>query len=747
MNRNQLNKALQSLAVEMLNDANDLQYQTMGWSMYPTMRPGDTAIVCAVKPDDCSLGDILVFKSDQHLIAHRLVEIRYIDGKRFFITRGDNNRFLDKPFSETYLLGRIQTFKRGNRNISMDGRRMRWNKYMMIRIPKTTVILHRLGFSMSSRIRRTKEVMRSVGNHTRMISRWTGKSLFINALLSILQGVLPFALIVLVKLLVDMLSVSGGTDASTLYLWLGLTGLTFILSMAVNESRTYFTERMAQLVTQNSYEQLHAKHTSLNLSHYENHVQLDKIHRAVQEASYRPVKLLNEILTALRSVAAGIFLLGIFITIGWSFVLLLFVAIIPGILQRLLFAGRWHKLKEENSPKERRMHYFSRILTGYPFAKEIRLFGFAHFFREKFIRLQKELFKDKLQLRKTEALWSIAAQAFSILLLFASFAYVAWLQLNGAISIGTVVLFFFAFQRGYGVLNDFFRSMTQIMEDTIFLDDFTAFLAMSSSNNRKDTVQHPQKLTNAIKIEDVSFSYENSKRPALQNVCMTIPAGKKIAIVGANGSGKTTLIKLLCGFYAPDSGSVLLDDTDIKELGQEQVCRNISAVFQDFAMYNLPVLDNLALGDINHPFDLEKARRAAALAGLEEVIEKLPQGYHTLLGNQFIDGEELSIGQWQKMAIARAFYRDTPILLMDEPSSALDAHSEQQIIETLKVLSEQKTAVIISHRLTTVQWVDLIYVLDAGRVTEFGNHEDLMALKGRYYDLYNAARLQRTEEQ
>ena len=218
-----------------------------------------------------------------------------------------------------------------------------------------------------------------------------------------------------------------------------------------------------------------------------------------------------------------------------------------------------------------------------------------------------------------------------------------------------------------------------------------------------------------------------------------IPAGKTVAFVGENGSGKTTLIKLLCGFYSPDSGDIFFDGIPAENIGGKIIRENISAVFQDFALYNISALLNIGLGDTKTPIDTNKAKKAAEAADIAETMEKLPEGYNTLLGNLFTGGEELSIGQWQKIAIARAFYRNAPLLLMDEPSSALDAHAELDIIEKLKKLSENKTAVIVSHRLTTVQWADLIYVFDQGKIIESGTHQELISKNGKYQSLFTAA--------
>ncbi|MCX6308144.1 MAG: ABC transporter ATP-binding protein, partial [Bacteroidia bacterium] len=335
--------------------------------------------------------------------------------------------------------------------------------------------------------------------------------------------------------------------------------------------------------------------------------------------------------------------------------------------------------------------YYNRILTGFPFAKELRLFGFSSIFLNRFRAIEDDLYEEKQRLQKSEMFADIAAQVFAVLLIFTSLATVVYLMTIGSITIGSVVLFFFGFQHGYAVLSDLLRSVTLLMEDNTFLNDFFAFLNLPI--REKSTLNKLlEPLQNGITVENLRFRYETSKRDALSNVNLYIPAGKTVAFVGANGSGKTTL------------------------LDKQALRRQITTVFQDFALYNITAHENISLGNIDLPFNMEKAKEAAKAAGIAELFERLPLGYETLLGTLFKSGEELSIGQWQKIAIARAFYRDSPILFMDEPSSALDVDSEKQLLGSLRKLAKNKTVVIISHRLSTVQWADILYVLDKGTV-------------------------------
>ena len=727
------------LAETLLDENHPLSFNMQGYSMYPTLRAGDIGIVEKYNPDDLKTGDIIIFKANGKLVAHRLIKIVNREGIRLFIAKGDKNNFLDEPFTVDALVGKMTSFQRKGKKKLMDSFGMKIRCFMSLYFSKVLIPLYNFILSLKLKVESIRPGWRSLKQNLAIVTQHSGKEISVNLFIGCLQGILPFVIIVCIKLMTDCLTKPSTLELSHQLYFISiliLTALIFLLNGVLTEVRGYYSEKLSQSVTRHIYEKLHAKHASLDLSHYENPSEQDKIHRAVQEASFRPVKIINELITGAKSVAAGLFMVGLFASIRWYLVALLFVSIIPGVITRLKFSRKLYKLKESQSTKEREMYYYNRILTGFPFAKELKLFGFAGFFQSHFSSAQDKLFKEKISLTKSELWLQIFAEVFAIILIFFSLGYVSYLKLTGKITIGTVILFFFAFQRGYSVLNDFFRSITQIMEDNTFLNDFIAFLNLPVRSEVQKEQQMPFSLNKGIRVENMSFSYESSRREALKSVNLLIPAGKTVAFVGANGSGKTTLIKLLCGFYQPDSGAIFFDGVDSSLIGQKAICENITAVFQDFALYNIPAIENLGLGNVQMELNPAKAKKAAQAAGINEVLERLPNGYNTLLGNLFTGGEELSIGQWQKMAIARAFYRDSPLILMDEPSSALDAESELQIIQNLKALSRDKTAVIISHRLSTVRWADLIYLFDKGEVLESGNHQELMALKGKYYSLF-----------
>lgn len=739
MKTDTLHTNLVDLAETLLDENHPLSFNMQGFSMYPTLQEGDTGIVEKWDLEALSPGDIIVFKAHTKLVAHRLMKIEYRKGIRYFITKGDKNNYFDEPFTDDAFVGKMTSFKRKNKIHSMDSGGMKIRKNLSLHFSKLLIPLYNLKLRIESYLHLSNSGWKSIRENLSVVTMHSGKEVSVNLVISVLQGVFPFLIIVCIKLLIDQLTKPSTliiNQQVTFVLLLVATALVFLINGVLSELKGYFSEKLSQSVTRRIYQKLHEKHASLDLSHYENPNEQDKIHRAVQEASFRPVKMIGELLTGAKSIAAGLFMVVLFANIRWYLVVFLVISIIPGVIIRLKHSRKLYKLKEMQSTKEREMYYYNRILTGFPFAKELKLFGFTGFFLKRFSSTQDILFDQKIKLSKSELRLEIFAQLFAIILIFLSLGYVSYLKLKGKISIGMVVLFFFAFQRGYSVLNDFFRSITQIMEDNTFLNDFMAFLKLPTTSEVSAEKQLPFSLDKGIRFENVSFSYETSKREALDAVNITIPAGKTVAFVGANGSGKTTLIKLLCGFYQPDKGTILFDGVDSHYIGQKRICENITAVFQDFALYNIPAIENLALGNVQQEFNMDKAKKAARDAGIADVIERLPDGYHTLLGNLFKGGEELSIGQWQKIAIARAFYRDSPLILMDEPSSALDAASELQIINSLKELSANKTAVIISHRLSTVQWADLIYLFDEGKVVESGNHTELLALKGKYYSLF-----------
>jgi len=292
------------------------------------------------------------------------------------------------------------------------------------------------------------------------------------------------------------------------------------------------------------------------------------------------------------------------------------------------------------------------------------------------------------------------------------------------------VLILLLFQRGFTVVKSLFQSITSIIDNHSYLADFISFL---QKKTEKQQTHSTIKLQNRISLQDVCFTYPSSTRNALTNVSFDVPKQKTVALVGENGSGKTTLVKLLCGLYSPTQGHILFDDTKVTPQNLPIIRNSVSTVFQDYALYNMPVSENISF---NENSNLKQIIDVGKQSGIDEAISKLPETYNTMLGNYFIKGEQLSIGEWQKIAISRAYYRNEDILIFDEPTSALDTKTEKLLIEKLKTLAKEKTCIIVSHRLSTIDWVDEIIVMHQGQIVEKGDHAQLLSLKGHYYKMY-----------
>lgn len=735
---------LYQLTGDLLADNHQVKLKVGGYSMFPFLRDGDIITLQKCDVSEIAPGDIIVFRSGKKWIAHRLIRIDNESGQTFLHCRGDTCKNYDTPFTPDSLVGKVVSFSRKGKEKNLASP---VNKGKMRNSLQSSGLFHSLRIMILHLyllLFKATHHLSALIKSVKFITQKSKKLFIANSIIAVFQGIVPFVIIYLVKWLIDSLNAfSQHSDkpaiTQLLTIIIVLTGAAFLFSAVLGLLNGYLRERLSQSVSDFIYNLIHRKHADLSMAYLEDPDQQDKIHRAVQEASFRPNKLLSETLSLIMAVVSWIIIMAVFIKINWIIFVLLLIAVTPGFLIRLYFSGKLFRLNKSNSPKEREAFYYNRILTGIPFAKEIRLFGLGNFFNTRFSAIQGELHgKKNIILRKR--LWlDILAQTFTVLLIFLSFAWVINLAVQGTLSAGTVVLFFLVFQRGLMVLKDLFQSLAGLFEDNVFLNDFFDFLNLPalqkpSSDNGVDAMKK------GVTINNVSFKYPSSRRMALESVSLELTAGKTTALVGTNGSGKTTLVKLLCGFYNPDKGQILFDGVDISGIRPENLRKEITAVFQDFALYNLTAAENIVLGDSNKPVNIEDVKNAAKNADMGDVIEHLPDGYNTLLGNLFKKGEELSIGQWQKMAIAKAFYRNTSFLIMDEPSSALDAATESQLLQNLRELAKDKTVLIISHRFSSIKWADNIYVMDKGRIIESGNHQELMEMKGEYYRMYEISK-------
>ncbi|MBN1433909.1 ABC transporter ATP-binding protein [Candidatus Fermentibacterales bacterium] len=563
-----------------------------------------------------------------------------------------------------------------------------------------------------------------------------------NVFLLLVQGVLPVAGLYLLKLTVDSLqglaTGEGGPAFGHVALLIGLMGAAALLGALASSLSSLVSNVQARVVTDRMQDVLHERSVSVDLSYYEDSRFHDTLHRAQTEGPYRPTSIVNGLVRSLQELVSLLAMTGLLLTFHWAVALVLVAAAAPGTLVRMRYARELWTWKMDRTETERRAWYEHWLMTSTAHAKELRLFGLGDFFRERYRDLRALLRKEMMGMAKRRALSELGAQGSATVLVYGSLAFIAWRALSGTISIGDVVMYFQAFQRGLGSLRGLLNSIAGLYEDSLYLSSLYDFLGMRPDIASPDA---PAPFTGSgdcgISFRGITFGYPGTGEAVLRDLDLEVLPGETLALVGANGSGKTTLVKLLCRLYDPDRGRIGIGGVALRDLDLVELRSHISVVFQDFARYQLSARENIAIADTGAMEDLPRVRGAAATAGMDDLLSALPEGYETRLGKWFKGGTELSDGEWQKMALARAFFRSADIVVLDEPTASLDARSEREVFRRFSELAGGRTALLISHRFSSVRICDRIAVLDGGRIAELGTHQDLMRLGGLYAEMYS----------
>ena len=564
----------------------------------------------------------------------------------------------------------------------------------------------------------------------------------LNVALAVVQGILPLFAVYLMKLIVD--AVTQGITAAdhaaafrTAAFYILLAAAVGLATALLRSLGTLVSEAMGQVVTDHVSDIIHSKSIAVDLEYYENSKYYDALHRAQQEAPSRPMRIVTDLLSTAQSFISMIAMAALLFTLHWSVGLIVVLAAIPGALVRVRFSRKMYAWQRARTMAERQTWYFHWLLTDGTRAKEVRLFGLGELFRGLYRDLRQILRKERIGIATRRAWADFASGAAAVLAIFGIFAYIVWQTISGAISLGSMVMYYQAFQTGLSSLQAVLGGLAGLYEDNLFLTYYHEFMTLEPRVLAPaKPAPIPRPMTEGIRFEAVDFSYPDTARTALAGISLTVRPGEVAALVGPNGSGKTTLVKLLCRLYDPTAGAITLDGADLRSFDVDELRRHMSVIFQDFAQYQLTARENIRVGNVDLAGDDPAIEAAARDAGADPVIQGLRHGYDTMLGKWFEEGEELSVGEWQKVALARAFVRDAQILVFDEPTSALDPETEWRVFQHIKELARGRAVVLISHRFSTVRTADRIHILDGGRIVESGDHDELMALQGRYAHMY-----------
>jgi len=563
---------------------------------------------------------------------------------------------------------------------------------------------------------------------------------YANVLARTVNAVLPVIILWVGKLIIDEVVLQISAESKDLdRLWLlvavefGLAILSDLMSRAISLTDGLLGDQYSI----NTSVRIIKKTSELNLDQLEDSEFYDKLERARQQTTGR-VGLMSNILTQGEDLVVIFSLLAGVVAFEPWLIILLVVSVIPTIINEIKFSGTSYSLARSWTQERRELDYLRYAGASDVTAKEVKLFGLSNYLAERFKNLSDTYYLMSKKLAKQRAGWGSLFNVIGTGAYYGAYLLIVFRTVAGIFTLGDLTFLSGSFNRLRSKLQGFFTRFTAITESALYLQDYFEFLDLKySEETSEEKLPLPKKIKKGFEFKNVGFKYPKSEAWVVRNINFELKAGEKLAFVGENGAGKTTLIKLLLRFYEPTEGEILLDDIPVREYNQTQYQQYFGVIFQDFVKFELTLRENIAMGEIEEIKNQPRIDSAAEKSLANEVISEMPRGYDQQLGKRFKQGKDLSGGQWQKIAIARAYMKDAEVLILDEPTSALDARAETEAFDRFIKLTEGKTAVIISHRFSTVRIADRIMVLKNGAVLEIGTHRELMKNDKLYAELFN----------